>query len=166
MNDIIKKTGKLSSIVGGIGIFLVGLIILGISTFSFINYRDLDGKTNATIIDIQKELADDVFVDDTNLYQEEQYNYTVFIDYSVDGKEYKHVQYDNYNSDMKVGQIIEIQYDAKDPSKIQSTNGKTFIYIFIAIGALATIFGGYRIAKSIKMDKENPMYDVMRNNKK
>lgn len=161
MNNTIKTAGKISNIFGGLSFLLTGLVILGISIFVCLNYHDLDGKTNAIIVDIQKELID-VFTDDNDLYPEEQYDYKVFIDYSVDGQEYKHVQYDSYDSSMKVGQEIEIQYDTKDPSNIQSTNSKTFIYAFIVIGALASTFGVFRTVKSVKSDKENPMYAVMK----
>lgn len=160
MNDIIKKLGITSSIISGIGFILVGLVILGISLFALVNHQEYDGKTTATISYIKQERKEFISNDDSN---EEQYEYTVFVDYVVDGKEYKHVQFDSYDSSMKVGQTINIKYDLNDPSKIQSQNGMLFIIAFIIIGFAAIVFGIFNTIKSFKQTKENPMYQVMRN---
>ena len=162
MNNVIKKMGKISSIATGIGVFLVGAIILAISLFAYFNYHDLDGKVMATISNIKKERKEEIYIDEENLNEDEQYNYTVYVDYEVDGKEYKNIELNSYNSSMKIGQTIEIQYDLNNPSKIQGQNGKTFILIFIVIGSLVIIFGIYETIKGFKLTKNNPMYDVMK----
>lgn len=158
MNKAVKTIGKISTIYSGIGIIFVGLIIFGIAIFALTNYKEYEGKVTAVISNIQKERIDS-YSDDSN---EEQYNYTVFVDYEVDGFEYKGIEYDSYNSSMKIGDKIEIKYDLDDPSKIQSENGKTFIFVFITLGGLVTIFGIYQTIKGFKSNKENPMYNAMK----
>lgn len=162
MNEILKKTGKISSILSGLGATLVGLVILGIAAFAFFNHEEYDGVTTETICDIKEELSEFPVADDGNLNPEEQYEYTVFVDYTVDGKEYKHVEYGAYSSSMKVGQSVEIKYDVNDPSKIQSPGGKTIIIVFMILGGAVVVFGIYRTIKGFKVDKENPMFQVMR----
>lgn len=161
MNSIIKKMGKVTSITTGIGAIVVGLIILAISIYAYTNYKELDGKVMAIITDIKKEKVENIYNDEEDLDKEE-YDYTVYVDYEVDGKEYKNIEYDSYDSSMKIGEKIEINYDPNDPSKIQGQNGKTFILIFIVIGALATLFGIYTTIKGFKIEKDNPMYSVMK----
>lgn len=162
MNEVLKKTGKISSILSGLGATLVGLVILGIAAFAFFNHEEYDGVTTGTICDINKELSEFPVEEDGNLNPEEQYDYTVFVDYTVDGKEYKHVEYGAYSSSMKVGQSVEIKYDVNDPSKIQSPGGKTIIIVFMILGGAVVVFGIYRTIKGFKVDKENPMFQVMR----
>lgn len=138
----------------GVVSIIVGLIIFGISLFSLINHKELDGRVEATISDIKREKLETVIKDEDS-FSEDEYEYTVFVNYTVDKKEYKNVKYDRWVSTMKVGDKLEVEYDPKDPSKIQSINGKTDIIILMSLGGLITVFGIVKTILEVKSNKDN-----------
>ena len=148
IEKVVNKVYLFQSIKMAIGFIIVGLLMLGISTFAFINYKEYDGVTNATISKIAKT------DDRTAMEEEEDIGYTVYVDYEIDGKEFKNIELGSYSSDMKEGDKIEIRYDLNDPYQIKTPGGRLFISIFMVISSLAIVFGVYNLIKIRKNSKK------------
>ncbi len=75
---------------------------------------------------------------DIDTYTERNYKgrritkHKVYVDYTVDGIIYDHIQLDSYNSSMRVGKIIEIYYNPKKPKQIKSGDTSTFTIMMFA----------------------------------
>lgn len=72
---------------------------------------------------------------------EENYNYETYVDYTVNGTEYKHIPYGAYSTGMKKGDTVEILYAADDPEDIQAPGAENIKYIVAAAGVIAFIAG-------------------------
>ncbi|MBE6720616.1 MAG: hypothetical protein E7571_08215 [Ruminococcaceae bacterium] len=115
-------------------------IISGIHTYK---NKDLyDSTVTATVVEVVEDI--DTVTDPEN----PETTYTVYIDYEVDGTKYEHVESPESDSTMKEGDTIEILYQSKDPSKITAKNvGKTSL-IFIVLGAIVAIGGGFSVFRA------------------
>lgn len=68
---------------------------------------------------------------------------TYYIDYTVGGQKFEHVESPESDSSMKIGDTVEILYQSKDPSKISAKNITTGAVIFIAAGAVVALGGAF-----------------------
>lgn len=132
-------------------IFGIIFLIVGIGVmvaFVFIK-KDTDEfmkdakETIAEIIEIKMEY------DSLN----EEYDYTVYVEFKVDGKIYSGML-NEYNSSMREGDEVTIYYDPYDPQTFKSSGTGIFIYIFLLVGAIFAIIGAVLIISEIKKSKK------------
>ncbi len=114
-------------------IIVMGIILAGAAIFALTRPKTDYLTCEGTIVRIEEDL--DLAADDTNVI------YKVYVDYTVDGKEYKEVDYGSYNSSMKEGGKVTVYYDPADPSKIQAEGFETVPYVVLGAGIVAVIIG-------------------------
>lgn len=137
--NLIKKYAKIRN---SVVLILVGLIISIIAGVMFVAPdNNTYEKVEATITSIEE--IQDADQDETET------SYEVYVTYTVDGKEYK-AQLDSYQSNWKVGKVIECEYNVDDPASLRTGNGKTMSLIICIIGIGAVIFGAFSLVKGIK----------------
>ncbi|MBQ6074525.1 MAG: DUF3592 domain-containing protein [Lachnospiraceae bacterium] len=114
----------------------VGLIVLvfGIFTFSAVNRIKNFPRTDAAVT--RTELYEQEYTDKDGRHEA---TYTVFVKYTVDGKEYES-EYGVF-SGYKAGDRVEIAYNPKDPKDIAQPNGILLPIGMTAAGAAALIGG-------------------------
>ena len=102
-------------------------------------------ETQATIVELKETGTD-----------EDNMTYDVFVDYTVNGVKYEHVQVDSYSSGYAVGKQITVLYDPSNPAVIV---GKTseFVIILLFAGAAVCAVGGVALivhtVKSLRKTK-------------
>lgn len=147
--NMIKKYAKIRN---SVVLILVGLIISIIAGVMFIAPdNNTYEKVEATITSIEE-------IEDTD-QSETDTNYAVYVKYTVDEKEYK-AQLNGYQSNWKVGKVIECEYNVDDPASLRTGNGKTMSLIICLIGICAVIYGVFSLTKGIKASsKDFAQYD-------
>ncbi len=138
--EILNKFRKAARTRAAIGLMIIGLLFVVISIFMMRGPKVEYVPATATIVDIQSEY---------DLAQETDV-YTVLVDYTVDGVDYKNIEYGSYNSSMAVGDTVDIEYDPADPSHIQAPGSGFIVYIVLAVGVIAFVAGIISTVKSIK----------------
>lgn len=137
---------KAKLITTAIGFIVIGAI-LAVTSVMGINKDKNSGavyqEAQAVISSITSERVK-VGADD---YNDE---YTVLVDYTVDGKTYTGVQYGAYNSSMKEGGTVTILYDTADPSVIRAPGSGKVPYILLAVGCAAVVAGLLLMIKAAK----------------
>ena len=133
--------GKIQRVLIIVIMILAGAAFMAFGVYSALQPEKATVTVKAQIVDIQEEPD---AVNDTTEYH-------VFVDYTdADGKEHKNVEYPGYDSGMKVGDTIEIKYNAENPEELISS-GKYVDYIFVAVGAAVVAFAVYNIIAVKKM---------------
>lgn len=69
--------------------------------------------------------------------------FEVFVDYSLNHKDYKHIQYGAYNSSMKVGDKVTVRYNVDDPSEIRAPGAEKVAYYIGIMGVVLLLYGLY-----------------------
>ncbi len=138
--EILNKFRKAAKIRNAIGLLIAGIVLVGISIFIMRAPKVEYVTATAAIVDIQVE-HDDI---------ENSEVYTVFVDYTIDGVDYKNVEYGSYSSSMSVGDTVDIEYDPADPSHIQAPGSDMIPYILLAVGAVSFVIGVVSTVKSFK----------------
>lgn len=126
-----------------LGVMTVLLLVVGIVMLS--NKKDNYIETTATISEISE------------VGTGEDLTYEVFVDYTVDGHRYEHVQLNTYEGSYKVGKEITILYDPANPSVIEGkTSGVIIILLFAgaAVCAVIAVVNIVNTIRSIKKKKE------------
>lgn len=122
------------AIIAGIGVIITG----------FMTYQN--SKTylpaTATIVNIEEEWTGGGDTEGSN------YTYHVFINFTVDGKEYN-TELGEYNASMNEGDTIDIVYNPEDPTKVQTAGATTYIILFV-IGILFEIAGIFFLIKLLR----------------
>ena len=90
-------------------------------------------ETEAVISEIEKTTE---YIND-----DWEYRYTVYVDYTVDGKDYTHIEYGEYDSSMDEGDTLTIQYDEANPENLKTPNEGIIPWILIGAG-IVSILGG------------------------
>ena len=85
-------------------------------------------ETRGTIVEIE-EWRD---VDDN-------YQYTVYIDYRANGKKFEHAEFGSYNSSMKVGDKVVVLFDPKNPEHIESEGSDLVPYVTAAASGIVLV---------------------------
>lgn len=98
---------------------IVSLVILTICIVSIVQPKKDYLETQGVIVDF-KEFYD--VTSDSNVTK-------AYIDYEVDGKTYKNVEYPSYNSGMKINDTVTVLYEPEDPTFIQAPGGEKVPYI-------------------------------------
>ena len=130
--------------------FFGGLIIVGI-VLSVISGFVLHKTAVTTYITSEAVVSrvEEVYETDTQ-DGNQQLQYTVFIDYEVDGKKYTDVEFSTSSEEVKVGDKIEFRYNAEDPSQTATVGGDYIPYITLAFGVIAFAAGCVLLIKNIK----------------
>lgn len=71
---------------------------------------------------------------------DERYDYHVFVDYAVDGQEYKNAPLDFHKDGFAEGQTIEIRYNPENPQQITGTDTGFIVYLLI-LGPILILVG-------------------------
>ena len=138
--EILNKFRKAGRIRNAIGLIIIGLLFVVISIFMMRAPKVEYVPATATIADIQSEYDS---AQETDVY-------TVFVNYTIDGVDYKNIEFGSYSSSMSVGDTVDIEYDPADPSHIQAPGSGFIVYIALAAGAIAFVAGIILTVKSIK----------------
>lgn len=99
------------------------LLFVGISIFG-IFHKDIDYQVTKGKITYIEEYYDPI---------DKEFWYTTYIDYSVNGIEYKNVEYGAYDSSMKIGDEVNVYYSEDDPTFIQAEGYKKVPYVVLSI---------------------------------
>lgn len=121
----------------GLILIIFGAILLGM------NSGNLE-KTVGRITSVTEGLFDE---------ENDQQQYDIDFAYTVDGKEYTG-HWDGMTKNYKVGDEIDVYYDAEDPAKVTNTRSNLIGIIMIALGALAAAFGIFKTVKAFRKSKE------------
>jgi len=133
----------------GIGLMIVGFVLYRNGE----NFRRSAVETTATITDIQtrrvqtrrrsnidRHIYDIDFVDHGLGSSIPVYNYEgqVFVSFFVDGREYIG-ELNRWNSNMRIGQGINIYYDPNDPQNFRSFHNHFVALLIVPFGAVIFI---------------------------
>ena len=125
-------------------IFLTVLIfgILFLTLFSKFNKPVPENyvETKATIIRIEKELSPTY--DETDGFDAADYEYTVFVEYTYNGKTYSEKEYGSYNSSMKEGDTVILYVNPDEPDDFMCEPVNGFIWVIIGIVIIIVGIGG------------------------
>ena len=118
--------------------FAAILCLASIAVMIFVHVRQPNEnyiKTNAVITDSYDEWVND---GDSNTLRT-----TYYIDYSVGGESYRHVEAPFSDPDFEVGKQIEIFYNPDDPTDIRydSKGMMTYLIIVAAVSFVFTVGG-------------------------
>lgn len=138
--NLIKKYSKVRA---AFGMIVVGLIISIIAGVIFITPdKGTYEKVDVTITNIESEGTG------------EDTTYSVSVKYEVDGQEYT-AQLGSYQSNWKVGSVIECEYNVDDPANLREGNGKTMSLIICLVGLAVVAFGAVSFVKGIKASSDS-----------
>ena len=134
---------KLFSIIFAVVFVVAGIFVIVMGVNRLNSKKDYDASTTGVIVGIEREWTG---TDEDGF---DQYSYTVYIDYEVDGQKYENVQYPSYDSSMQKGGEVEVLYQSSDPTNIAEGNLTGNATIMIVIGAVCALFGAAAVVKSI-----------------
>jgi len=123
-NRIVKLIGSVVAILGGILFVVMGFV--GISQVN--NYPEVEAIV--TSVETESTIDTDGTTTETT---------TVYVSYTVDGKEYNE-QLDDSNSNAKEGDRITVRYNPEKPEKVTATT-KTAGFVRIAFGIFIFLAG-------------------------
>lgn len=135
--NIFNLAKKVNAIRFAIVLILVGLAFTVISGIVLAQPEKETAKVEATITDIQV------------IENGEDTEYHVTVSYEVDGKAYEN-EIGAYTSGWKVGDVLECNYDAEDPSVISYGNSRTVILVVLVVGVAALVAGIVLLVKNVK----------------
>lgn len=136
MRRIMNIVFPVIAVAAGIAVIVIGAVKL--------HGRNLyDASTTGVITGIEREWTG---TDDDGF---DQYDYTVYVDYEVDGKKYENAVYPAYDSSMKKGDEVEILYKSSDPASIAEGDLTGSAVFTIVIGAVLAVIGAVMTVKAI-----------------
>ena len=134
---------KLFNILFPIVAVALGIVVIVLGVNRMNSKKLYDASTTGVIVGIEREWNGT----DSDGY--DQYSYTVYVDYEIDGKKYENVEYPSYNSSMKKGDEVEVLYQSSDPTNIAEGNLTGNATIMIVIGAVCALVGVVAVVKAI-----------------
>ena len=134
---------KLFSILFAVIFVVAGIVVIVMGVNRLNSKSDYDASTTGVIVGIEREWTG---TDEDGF---DQYNYTVYINYEVDGQKYENVEYPSYDSSMKKGDEVEVLYQSSDPTNIAEGNLTGNATIMIVIGAVCALVGVVAAVKAI-----------------
>ena len=143
--DFLNKIRKIEKIRFYASAIVISLLITVISVIGIFAPKTERLPAKAVISDIQSEYDGAA----------EQTNYSVYVDYEIDGQKYTHIDYGSYNSSMKVGDTVDIEYSAEDPENIQSPGSEKIPYITGAVGLAVLAACIVMLIKSAKQKSDD-----------
>lgn len=134
---------KLFSIIFAVVFVVAGVFVIVMGVNRLNSKKDYDASTTGVIVGIEREWSG---TDEDGF---DQYDYTVYVNYEVDGQKYENVKYPSYDSSMQKGDEVEVLYQSSDPTNIAEGNLTGNATIMIVIGAVCTLAGVAAVVKSI-----------------
>ena len=134
---------KLFSIIFAVVFVVAGIFVIVMGVNRLNSKKDYDASTTGVIVGIEREWTG---TDEDGF---DQYDYTVYVNYEVDGQKYENVKYPSYDSSMQKGDEVEVLYQSSDPTNIAEGNLTGNATIMIVIGAVCTLFGVAAVVKAI-----------------
>ena len=134
---------KLFSIIFAVVFVVAGVFVIVMGVNRLNSKKDYDASTTGVIVGIEREWTG---TDEDGF---DQYEYTVYVNYEVDGQKYENVKYPSYDSSMQKGDEVEVLYQSSDPTNIAEGNLTGNATIMIVIGAVCTLFGVAAVVKAI-----------------
>ena len=134
---------KLFSIIFAVVFVVAGVFVIVMGVNRLNSKKDYDASTTGVIVGIEREWCG---TDEDGF---DQYDYTVYVNYEVDGQKYENVKYPSYDSSMQKGDEVEVLYQSSDPTNIAEGNLTGNATIMIVIGAVCTLFGVAAVVKAI-----------------
>ena len=127
------------------GLMLVGIVLSAISGFLIYKTATTTYQTvDATVTGCEE------FFDSTAENENDRIKYRYSIEYRVGDKLYTDDSFGEFSEPMNEGDILEIRYNVNDPTEIASVGGDYIMYIVMAAGILAFIFGLIGLIKAVK----------------
>ena len=126
---------KLFNIIFPVIAIAVGIVVIVLGVNKMNSKKLYDASTTGVIVGIEQEWAGT----DSDGY--DQYNYTVYVNYEIDGKKYENVKYPSHNSSMKKGDEVKILYQSANPENIAEGDLTGNAAIMIAAGAVFALIG-------------------------
>ena len=131
----------------------LGIILIIFGTIMFMINKENQNYIKTEAVVSKTELAEEAHYDNDDNYVEA--TYTVYVKYTVDGKEYDEElgELSGYKKDQK----ITIYYNPQDPSKITQTKSLILPIAFVIAGMMSLtggIMSGLNAIKRVKKMKE------------
>ena len=126
---------KLSNIIFPVIAIVVGIVVIVMGVNKMNSKKLYDASTTGVITGIEREWTG---TDEDGF---DQYNYTVYVDYEVNGKKYENVKYPSYESSMQKGDEVTILYQSANPESIAEGNLSGNATIIIVVGAVLALVG-------------------------
>lgn len=126
------------------GMILIGLVMGVISVIGLTAPKAEYIPVEATIVRIDESYDPTAYGGDGGT------NYTVYVRYRAEGQWYDEAELGAYSSGMKEGDVIDIEYNAEDPSVIQTPGSEKIPYITCAVGFIAAAAGVFLFIRNVK----------------
>ena len=133
---------KLFNIIFPIVFIIAGIVVIVLGVNRMSSKKNYDAATTGVIVSIEREWTG---TDEDGF---DQYDYTVYVDYEVDGKKYENVEYPVYDSSRQKGDQVEILYQSADPTNIAEGNISGNATIMIVLGAVFAVIGVAAVIKA------------------
>ncbi len=121
-----------------------GLMMLAAGIVFLIFGRDVSGFTKTSAVVSKTELFEEAYDAGEDHHEA---TYTVYVNYTAEGKEYKDVEYGIF-SGYKEGEKVTICYNPEDPADIAQPGNKYIFPIILIVSGIALIAGGIISAKN------------------
>ena len=126
---------KVFNIIFPVIAIVAGIVVIVLGVNKMNSKKLYDASTTGVIVGIEREWTG---TDEDGF---DQYSYTVYVDYEVDGKKYENAKYPSYDSSMQKGDEVEILYQTANPENIAEGNLTGNAAIMIVMGAVFTLIG-------------------------
>lgn len=126
---------KIFNIIFPIVAIIAGIVVIVLGVNKMNSKKLYDASTTGVIVGIEREWTG---TDEDGF---DQYDYTVYVDYEIDGKKYENVKYPSYDSSMQKGDEVEILYQSSNPENIAEGNLTGNATIMIVLGVVFALIG-------------------------
>ena len=114
---------------------VLGIVVIVLGCKKLSSKKNYDASVTGVITGIEREWTG------TDGDGFDQYEYTVYVSYEIDGKKYENVRFPVYDSSMKKGDEVEILYQSSNPENIAEGNVAGNAVIMIVAGAVFALIG-------------------------
>ena len=126
---------KIFSILFPIVAIAAGIVVIVLGVNHMNSKKLYDASTTGVIVRIERDWTG------TDADGYDLYDYTVYVDYVIDGKKYENVKYPTYDSSMQKGDEVEILYQTANPANIAEGNLSGNATIMIVMGVVFALMG-------------------------
>ena len=138
--NVLSARSKVRAVRSSVAFVLIGIFFIVCACIALRAPKADWVDAQGTVAEIQEEY--DVINEETV--------YHVFVDYTVEGKSYTHVQYGSYHTGMQEGDAVSLQYNAANPAEIQAPGSVSIPYILIGVGVLAIVLGVVILVREVR----------------
>lgn len=126
--NFLSKLRKYAKIRTLVGLLVIGILFIVIGTFVLKAPKAEKLTAEATI----DQIVEERFGDETS--------HTVYLSFTdANGVRHENIEYGAYDSAMKEGGTVTIEYEAENPEAISTPGGEFIPYVILAVGAIALI---------------------------